>query len=272
MTKGRYVHLGGCCSSGVALTIVLLCALEAAPAQETVVIRFDNGGAESGITRRGVEEFAFMGSNWSGGVVETEAITPLYASGSFSYEISANGGEVTFDGPVDAVEFFFVHGFGFAGGTATAFSSGGDSIASGASKQATFFGDRSNFLSFDPEEPIVRIGFTGGVVDNFSFTRIPDPPAATRFIRGDANADGDVNITDGVFVLNFLFLGTTTPTCREASDANADGDVNITDGVYLLNFLFAGGPAPPAPFGECGTDPTRSPGDVDCVSFAPCSM
>ena len=252
------------------LTAVILCVFGAALAQETVVIRFDNGGAESGITRRGANEFAFMGSNWSGGIVDTEAITPLYASGSFSYELGPGGGGVTFDTAVDSVEFFFVHGFGFAGGTATAFNADGNSIASGTSNRATFFGDRNNFLSLDPEEPIVRIGFTGGVIDNFSFTPLPDLPAATEFIRGDANSDGDVNITDGVFVLNFLFVGRTIPPCREASDANADGVVNITDGVYLLNFLFAGGPEPPTPFGECGTDPTQSPAEVDCAFFAAC--
>ena len=180
------------------LTAAILCVFGAALAQETVVIRFDNGGAESGITRRGVNEFAFRGSNWSGGIVDTEAITPLYASGSFSYEIGPGGGGVTFDTAVDSVEFFFVHGFGFAGGTATAFNANGNSIASGTSNQATFFGDRNNFLSLDPEEPIVRIGFTGGVIDNFSFKPLPDLPAATEFIRGDANSDGDVNITDGV--------------------------------------------------------------------------
>ncbi len=258
------------CSCSLGLTVVFLFVFDAALAQQTVVIRFDNTGEESGITRRGTNEFSFMGSNWTGGVVDSERITPLYASGSFSYELGPGGGGVTFDTPVDSVEFFFVHGFGFAGGTATAFNANGNSIASGTSNQATFFGDRNNFLSLDPEEPIVRIGFTGGVIDNFSFTPLPDLPAATQFIRGDANSDGVVNITDGVFVLNFLFLGRTTPPCREASDANADGDVNITDGVFLLNFLFAGGPEPPAPFGECGTDPTRSPAEVDCASFAAC--
>ena len=258
------------CSYSLGLTVVFLFVFDAALAQQTVVIRFDNTGEESGITRRGTNEFSFMGSNWTGGVVDTEAITPLYASGSFSYEIGVGGGEVTFATPVDSVEFFFVHGFGFARGTATAFNANGN-IASATSHQATFFGDPNNFLSFDPEEPIVRIEFTGGVIDNFTFTTLPDLPPATEFIRGDTNSDGDVNITDGVFVLNFLFLGGATPPCREASDANADGDVNITDGVFLLNFLFLGGPEPSAPFGECGTDPTQAPDEVDCAAFAACA-
>jgi len=42
-----------------------------------------------------------------------------------------------------------------------------------------------------------------------------------QFRRGDSDAKGGVpNITDGIFVLNYLFLGGPTPTCLEAADAD----------------------------------------------------
>jgi hypothetical protein len=88
----------------------------------------------------------------------------------------------------------------------------------------------------------------------------------TKFSRGDANADGIRNITDGIFILNFLFLGGPEPPCRESANTNGDGALNITDGIYILNFLFLGGPAPPAPYPACGRLATES----DCASFAPC--
>lgn len=90
-----------------------------------------------------------------------------------------------------------------------------------------------------------------------------------HFVRGDGNADGEVNITDGIFVLNFLFLGGPSPPCPEASDANDDGEVNITDGIYVLNFLFLGGPAPPDPGTSCGPDPVGSP-DLGCDTYESC--
>jgi len=99
---------------------------------------------------------------------------------------------------------------------------------------------------------------------NRTFERAP-------FRRADANADTQLDISDGVFILDFLFLGRAVPRCRGALDANADSEVNITDGVYVLQHLFSGGPAPPEPFRECGVDETapfncREP-TGGCASF-----
>lgn len=93
---------------------------------------------------------------------------------------------------------------------------------------------------------------------------------SVQFGRGDSDANGGApNITDGIFVLNFLFLGGETPPCMDAADADDNGSVNITDGIYVLNFLFLGGPAPPAPVApDCSLDTTAS--GLTCESFPPC--
>ncbi|MCX9078748.1 MAG: hypothetical protein OIN84_12320, partial [Candidatus Methanoperedens sp.] len=75
----------------------------------------------------------------------------------------------------------------------------------------------------------------------------PGGAVGPEFHRGDGNDDGAVNITDGIYILNYLFLGGATPTCIEAANANDDDAVNITDGIFVLNYLFLGGPTPPAP-------------------------
>jgi len=78
-------------------------------------------------------------------------------------------------------------------------------------------------------------------------------PDRVRFIRGDTDADGEVNLTDAVTVLNALFRGSPAePPCIDAADANADQDINISDAVYTLQYLFAGAKAPPEPFPGCG--------------------
>jgi hypothetical protein len=73
-----------------------------------------------------------------------------------------------------------------------------------------------------------------------------------RFRRGDANADGLVDLSDAVRVLNYLFVSGPEPSCPAAFDINADRLTNIADPIYLLQFLFNGGPPPPLPFPDCG--------------------
>ncbi|MEM7261572.1 MAG: LamG domain-containing protein [Planctomycetota bacterium] len=88
--------------------------------------------------------------------------------------------------------------------------------------------------------------------------------AGSNFVRGDADASGAVNITDGIFVLNFLFLGGNDPSCKDAADADDSGAVNITDGIFILNFLFLGGGDPAPPFKACGIDTTEDA--TDCLT------
>ena len=94
------------------------------------------------------------------------------------------------------------------------------------------------------------------------------PAGGPRFKRGDPTGDDAINVTDVVFVLNFLFVGTAGPDCNDAADADDSGDVNLADAVQILNFLFAAGQAPAAPFEECGEDPTEDD-NVECV-YPPC--
>ena len=71
-----------------------------------------------------------------------------------------------------------------------------------------------------------------------------------QFVRGDANADGNVNVSDMVQVLSHLFRGTAL-YCREPADVDEDGQVLLTDAVYLITFAFLGGPPPAAPYPAC---------------------
>lgn len=72
------------------------------------------------------------------------------------------------------------------------------------------------------------------------------------FIRGDCNDDGIVNIADGVWIINELFLSGPSSVCPAACDANADGMRDQSDAVYIWNYRFLGGAPPSAPFPACG--------------------
>lgn len=74
------------------------------------------------------------------------------------------------------------------------------------------------------------------------------------FIRGDCNGDTFINLGDVVYDLNYLFEGETVD-CLETLDVNNDGQLDISDAVALLIFLFDAGPPPAEPSPNCGEDP-----------------
>ena len=81
--------------------------------------------------------------------------------------------------------------------------------------------------------------------------------AASPFIRGDANRNGALSVSDAVLVLRYLFDGDRSIFfCLEAADADDDGTIAVADAVRVLQHLFLGGP-PPEPPGRCGRDRTE---------------
>src|SRR2546427_7608587 len=79
---------------------------------------------------------------------------------------------------------------------------------------------------------------TGSARDYATARFAGTPPA--RFRRGDANSDQDIDLSDAMFVLNYLFTGGNAPTCPKSADTDDSGALELTDPVYLLNHLFLG--------------------------------
>ena len=90
-------------------------------------------------------------------------------------------------------------------------------------------------------------------------------PVYPPFVRGDCNGDGNHDIADGVFLLNYLFQDGPTPGCQAACDANGDGMTDSSDAIYIFNYRFLDGPPPPAPFPECG-----NPAGQGCDAYESC--
>ena len=111
-----------------------------------------------------------------------------------------------------------------------------------------------------------------GVAQDANGNDIPDEcedEVLFPFRRGDSNADGTVNIADGVTTLGFLFAGNQAPPCLDAADTDDSGQVDIADSIGTFNYLFLGGaaPAPPGPT-ACGEDPTVD--GLSCGVYAEC--
>ena len=63
-------------------------------------------------------------------------------------------------------------------------------------------------------------------------------------VPGDANGDGNVSVSDVVYIINYLFKGGPAPDPLLSSDVDCNGNVNVSDVIYLINYLFKGGPPP----------------------------
>ncbi|MBN1442823.1 MAG: hypothetical protein JXA90_08940, partial [Planctomycetes bacterium] len=143
-------------------------------------------------------------------------------------------------------------------------------------------------LVVDPAEPYIRVHQLQGNSNNGpGGARDPNGgdlvvleiwkvtgggPAAPKFVRGDANADGEINLTDGIVILSYLYLGDDPPECMDAADVDDDGGAlpTLTDAIRIFSWLFLGqtAPRPPSPRravyapGDCGVDPPDEPGDT----------
>jgi probable HAF family extracellular repeat protein len=90
----------------------------------------------------------------------------------------------------------------------------------------------------------------------------------TKFVRGDANGDGNINIGDPIKILFYLFDISTMP-CHQSSDVNDDDVDDLSDAIFLMNYLFLDRQGPEQPFPACGLSATIA--NLPCVAFIPCN-
>lgn len=58
-----------------------------------------------------------------------------------------------------------------------------------------------------------------------------------RYLRGDANGDGEVGMADVMFIVNYT-LGTPAENFNAlAADANCDGKIDMSDAMYIVNCI-----------------------------------
>lgn len=80
----------------------------------------------------------------------------------------------------------------------------------------------------------------------------PPPPP---YICGDTNGDESINVSDAVYIINYVFLGSNAPDPIASGDPNCDSTCNVSDAVWIINFVFIGSNSP------CDVDGDGSP---DC--------
>ncbi|MCA8962242.1 MAG: hypothetical protein KDC38_17075, partial [Planctomycetes bacterium] len=113
----------------------------------------------------------------------------------------------------------------------------------------------------------VVVSHPWGEVSSDSAQLIEAADCDADFIRGDANGDGSIEISDAVALLSHIFLGVDAP-CVAALDIDDDDRVVITDAAVLISYLVTGGSPPAPPFPGCGVDP--SGGRLTCDESPTC--
>jgi len=63
-------------------------------------------------------------------------------------------------------------------------------------------------------------------------------------LRGDVNSDEEINLSDVIYLANYLLKSGSSPAIQLSGDVNCDWEINMSDVIYLANYLLKGGPPP----------------------------
>ncbi|MEE8404255.1 MAG: M14 family zinc carboxypeptidase, partial [candidate division Zixibacteria bacterium] len=101
-----------------------------------------------------------------------------------------------------------------------------------------------NFDSIPAGEYWYRLTATDAEDQESRLSELALVSVADAFIKGDANSDGEINLLDLVYLVDFIFRAGPAPDPLLAGDANCDDETNILDLTYLVDYVFRGGPKP----------------------------
>ena len=131
---------------------------------------------------------------------------------------------------------------------------------------ASMSGSSTSMIDVIPTEGTYSYRIWGEHADGIT-TSTTCSGAVKTFLRGDANSDTNCDIADGIWVLNWLFVNGSEPTCFDSADFDDNGIVTIGDAMlmifYYLNAEGMPDIPPSAPWPDPGLDTTDDV--LDCI-------
>jgi hypothetical protein len=81
-------------------------------------------------------------------------------------------------------------------------------------------------------------------LDTLSVTvNVVDAPVPA-YTCGDANGSHSVDVSDVVFLIQYIFASGSAPSPMEAGDADCNGGIDISDAIFLISHIFGNQPKP----------------------------
>jgi len=174
-------------------------------------------------------------------------VARIYIAGEYDGRLANTGERIIVRGTLDEP----IHDFSYDDLWYPTTDGAGDSLVA-----VDLLADRDAWNTEEQWGPSSSLGGSpGGSDDGF-------PPLGGRQLPGDSNQDGLIDVSDAYSLIRRLFLGDAPDLPCDNDDSNdfvldvdANGELQVTDVIYLLGYLFQGGPAP-----ANGTDCVRLEG------------
>ena len=98
--------------------------------------------------------------------------------------------------------------------------------------------------TYDNNNRLTKVVYGNGVMVSYTYDKLGNrlsKKVTSGFLKGDANGDGSVTISDAVAIVNKI-LGNPSGNFNEAaSDVSGDGEITITDAVGVVNIILGNG-------------------------------
>ena len=79
----------------------------------------------------------------------------------------------------------------------------------------------------------------------YGMTLLGDPTLTGQTVlRGDCNKDGSINLSDVIFLANYVLKGGSPPDPLQSGDVNCDGKYNLADVILLARYVLFSEPFP----------------------------
>ncbi len=168
-------------------------------------------------------------------IILRNTLCPLFEEYKVDMVFSGHSHFYQRNGPINGVTYMIAAG-------------GGAPLRTPAESSWTQYTEKCHhFVSFHvwPDSLKFKMVRTDGSVGDSLVYHAQEKP---EVICGSINGDEVAEISDVVYLVNYLFKSGDSPQCyrpyTSCADANGDGEVTIADAVYLINYIVKSGPDP----------------------------